>query len=301
MTMTTRTRPERLLVPLAGADHDRPLLAYARHLADLGLGRRFEFVHVADSGTPPATVAKARADIEAAVAAGFGTPDGAEVSQTVLSGIRTDTLIAEAMRTNADAILLGHRRSRSGRRSLARRLAMIAPCSVWLVPEGAPRAVRRVLAPVDLSDHSADALGVAADLTRAAGGADLTVLHVTFDPTVVRYDEHVAEMRADERDQFRAFLAGVDTAGLKVTARSEEGPDPARTILRVAGETGADLLVMNTRGRSRAAAVLLGSVTARVLVRSPVAVLAVKHFGAVMGLFEVLREGVWKRGNPKTN
>jgi outer membrane protein OmpA-like peptidoglycan-associated protein len=53
-----------------------------------------------------------------------------------------------------DLILVGHGRGHSGKRALARRLAMKAPCSVWVVPEGAPARLNRILVPVDFSDPS---------------------------------------------------------------------------------------------------------------------------------------------------
>lgn len=294
---------QRILVALAGTSHDRALIAYARRLAERGWGRRFDFLHVVDPDTGRDQSAVVRTVIETAVEKEFGPPlPGIESDWHVVPGVRIDALLRAATQLRADVILVGHRRERSGRRSLARRLAMVAPCSVWLVPEGAPATIHTVLAPVDFSDNSADALRTAVEVARTSGATALTVLHVTFDPTIVRYDEHVAEQRADEDDHLRRFLAGVDTAGVRMTALTEEGPDAARTVLRVAAERQADLIVMSTRGRSRAAAVLLGSVTARVMAESPIAVLAVKHFGAARGLFEVLCDrALWHESSAKTN
>ncbi len=295
------TRDKRFLVGLSGTEHDVALIRYARRLADLKIGRQFDFVHVVQPETRPDEVAAVRERVEGGVRAAFGTTDGTAAAGRVVPGIRIDALITEAVRFEAGTILIGHRRTHSGRRSLARRLAMVSPCSVWMVPEGAAGTIQNILSPVDFSANSADAFRVAVGLARATGGC-IRPLHVSFDPTVVRYEEHVAELRTNEMEQLAAFLAAIDTAGLSVVPQCEEGPDAARTSLRVAAETGADLIVMSTRGRSAAAAVLLGSVTARVIAESPVAVLAVKHYGAVLGLFEVLREReLWQHAGPKTS
>jgi hypothetical protein len=56
----------------------------------------------------------------------------------------------------------------------------------------------------------------------------------------------------------------------------------------VADREGADLIVMSTRGRSRSAAILLGSVTEETIIESRLPLLAVKHFGARMGVLEAL-------------
>lgn len=52
--------------------------------------------------------------------------------------------------------------------------------------------------------------------------------------------------------------------------------DPASAILQTARETGADLIVVGTRGRTRAARALLGSVSQRVLRDAPCDVLVVR-------------------------
>lgn len=297
------TPDKRFVVGLSRTESDRGLAAYARQLADLGLGRWFEFVHAIHPDSPPGEIAAAQQFLDRLVQGAFaGAPIGVEATARVLPGIRIDVLLDEATRSHAGVLLVGHRRSHNGRRSLARRLAMVAPSSIWLIPDEAPKTIRTILAPVDYSDHSADALRVAATVARAAGVASLRVLHVAFDPATIRYEEHALEASADNARHMRDFLAGIDTDRLAVQAQYEEGSDAARTILRIAAERATDLLVLSTRGRSRAASILLGSVTAKVMAESPIAVLAVKHFGAAMGLFELLRShSLWLRPDPKTN
>ena len=45
---------------------------------------------------------------------------------------------------------------------------------------------------------------------------------------------------------------------------------------------------MGTRGRSRSAAILLGSVTEETIIETGLPLLAVKHFGARMGVLQAL-------------
>ena len=56
----------------------------------------------------------------------------------VLHGEVIDCLLETAAEWAADLILVGHSREHNGRRALARRLAMKAPCSVWMRPEFSP-------------------------------------------------------------------------------------------------------------------------------------------------------------------
>jgi nucleotide-binding universal stress UspA family protein len=68
----------------------------------------------------------------------------------------------------------------------------------------------------------------------------------------------------------------------------EEGANVAHVIGRVAERERADLVVMGTRGRSRSAAILLGSVTEQTIVETRLPLLAVKHFGARMSVLQAL-------------
>lgn len=303
------SRDQRFLVALGNTEHDVPLLHYARLLAECSIARELRFVHVATfkaswaENQPQENASELSTNLTMKIARHFGDPPpGVTTSQHSVAGEPVDGLLEFATSARSDVILLGHRRERSGQRSLARRLAIVSPASVWLVPEGAPVSIRRILAPVDFSKHSADGLSVASRIASAANAERTLALHVHFDESSVRYAEHVAQERKDLEQSLRNFLAAAATPGSRIEPRLEEGPFPSRTILRVAEEEAADLIVMNTRGLSRAAAILLGSVTTQVMVESPVSVLAVKHFGAAMGLFQALKESqFWQHPLPKSN
>lgn len=295
---------QRFLVALSLTDADASLLQYAALLAKLGLGSHYHFVHVQTSGgtAKTATTADLQMQLDAKVAAHFAECSAPICTTQVVTGVRVDSLIDVATRERCDAILLGHRRARSGRRALAQRLAMIAPSSVWLVPEGSPARLQQILAPVDLSEHSADSLSVAASIAKAAPSATLRAMHVYFNESILQYDETAQDLRKHEEGGFEQFLAQANTHDVVVEPLLLEAADPAKAILRVAEESHADLIVMSTRGRSVAASILLGSVTGQVLAQSPSPVLAVKHFGAMMGLFQTLRDShFWQKKNPKMN
>jgi hypothetical protein len=76
----------------------------------------------------------------------------------------------------------------------------------------------------------------------------------------------------------------------------------AHAIGRVAQRISADLIMMGTRGRSRSAAILLGSVTEATILQTRLPLLAVKHYGARMGLLEALLDRDFlSRGAPRTD
>jgi nucleotide-binding universal stress UspA family protein len=205
-----------------------------------------------------------------------------------------DSVLHEIVAFHADLLLVGSGRSGDDRRSLVRRLAMQAPCSVWMVPAGAAASIRRMLVPVDFSPRSADALKVATAIA-ATSGAGCAVLHVRFDPTLAAPEEAVTAVLGREHQAFNILTARTDLHGVEVAGLFEDGGDVARVVLRVAEDRQADLTVMGTRGRTRAAALLIGSETEHVLQESARPVLAVKHFGAHLRLTEALLDPRFRR------
>jgi nucleotide-binding universal stress UspA family protein len=90
------------------------------------------------------------------------------------------------------------------------------------------------------------------------------------------------------RAETEQFVAEIQEAGFKMETKLTElgvrhrlaeivvGDSPARDVVRVADEIGADLLVIGLRNRSRVGKLLLGSDAQEILLTAPCPVLAVK-------------------------
>lgn len=292
------------LVALSLTDDDGDVLRYAAMLHGAGVVRRFEFVSVVSPHAMPGAANdpdSLLARMKAAVAAVLPTEIEASPFHLPI-GPREDLIAEQAHRSGLGLILLGHRPQGRGRRSLARRLAMIAPASVWMVPHGAPIRLSRALAPIDFSAHSADSLSIACGLSSKFGLPECDALHVYFDPSALRFEDTAEFVRGREIAAFEQFVHPLETFNVRVNPLCEESSSVVRAIHRTAEARNVDLIVMNTRGRSPAAAVLIGSETSQVLMESQVPVLAVKHRGAHLNLFEILsgRE-LWSRPANHTN
>ena len=281
-----------LAVGLSRTAADAGLLRYAAMVARLGTVGEVRFAHVLPPPADPAAAHdhdRTQEEVRAAVREHFtGVPDGVRLDYDVLKGPLLDRLLAYTAEQEVDLLLIGHRRDHPGRSALARRLAMKAPCSVWMVPDGAPAALDRILVPVDYSEHAADALRVATALAHLAGHGECLALHVYFNEAPVTYEEYEQVLRGQEAEAYRRFVAPIDCQGVRVTPAFEEAANVAHAINRVAAQRGCDLVVMATRGRSRSAAILLGSVTEETIVETRVPLLVVKHYGAQLGLLQAL-------------
>lgn len=272
----------KILVPISLTPTDAALLEYAAMLARLLGEVGCDVVHVRASG------AGGTAEQVLALAEERARLIPATVRCHALEGPLEDSLLEFARDQQTDLILLGHQRTHSRRRALGRRLAMHAPCSVWIAPAGSGAQLRKILVPIDFSPNSADALRVAAELARRADDASLTVMHVRFNEASVTFEEYARLEVADESRAMKEFLDPIDLRGLNVRTVFEEAAQVAHAVDRVAERQGVDLVVMSTRGRSKSAAVLLGSQTEHVLIETERPLLAVKHFGSHLNVLEAL-------------
>jgi nucleotide-binding universal stress UspA family protein len=221
---------------------------------------------------------------------------GGELSAVHVEHPREDALLRSIVDTGADLLVMGLRPSGQSRRVLARRMAMKAPCSVLAVPVGWTRGLAPVLVAVDFSEMSVDTLRTGIAVSRQVGGEGVCAFHAYFEPTAVDYEGHAAVLSGQQELEMLRLLrkVGADTDQVQVVM--EESVDVARAIQDAADACDAGLVVMGTRGRSRSAAVLLGSETEHALQATTRPLLVVKHHGASMGLRQVLLDArVWGR------
>jgi len=148
---------------------------------------------------------------------------------------------------------------------------------------------RRILVPVDYSDHSLASVMVAAELA-AKVGATIDIVHVWDRPTyasdgvMVRRQGEEQKSLADlvrenaERDM-NQFLARLKLPeGVKVSHRMCTG-EPVPRLVEEVRTGGYDLIVVGTHGRAGVLHLLLGSTAERLIRLSPVPVLVIPPKG----------------------
>ena len=144
---------------------------------------------------------------------------------------------------------------------------------------------RKILVPVDFSEHSDEAVRVASDLAKLCG-APLTLVHVYQLPVYPLPEGAIFPPPEAVAEQLTT--AGRDLDKLAATARAAGAPGvetvvrqgvPFSDIVAFARDGGFDLIVMGTHGRTGLKHLLIGSVAEKVVRKAPCAVLTIRGAG----------------------
>jgi nucleotide-binding universal stress UspA family protein len=149
-----------------------------------------------------------------------------------------------------------------------------------------PRDIRRITYASDFSAASLAAFPHALRLARLTG-AELSILYVLPPPrapfldggyiTQEIWDQIDAAQRVQAAEETDRLVRQAVDAGVRATASIVDGGgDPATEIVRVAGQSKTDLLVLGTHGRTGVSRLMLGSVAARVVATATCPVLTVR-------------------------
>lgn len=209
-----------------------------------------------------------------------------EVAETEVAGALIEAgaahrLLADAAQSaGADLVVVGARESgTSGLGATADRLIRKASVPV-LVVRGTPRLPpRRVLAPVDLSDLSADCLRRGLAIVDTIAGDTRPHVEALFvlseqerDGSSQFQPEQIERLAHDELER---LLARVRPQDHREIDREVRVGTPREEILADLADTPEDLVVIGTHGRSGFERFLLGNVAADVAAGSPCSVLVV--------------------------
>ena len=144
-----------------------------------------------------------------------------------------------------------------------------------------PIDVRRILVPVDFSEHARPVLEWAAHLGDEHASRVL-LLHVYHLPVEFQQLEGAylppdfwANVKNEAEQQLAGYAEELRGRGLEVEALVREGY-PATVIIEEAETQSVDLIVIGTHGHTGLKHLLLGSIAERVVQKAPCPVLTVK-------------------------
>jgi nucleotide-binding universal stress UspA family protein len=140
---------------------------------------------------------------------------------------------------------------------------------------------KKILVPLDGSELAKKALDEAVKLANCFGAEMILFQVVPFMP-IYGSPELVTPLIVDEKQKEAAekyltnLVEELKKKGLKVTATVRTGQQVAVEIIDFAKESGADLIVMCTHGRSGITRWMLGSVALKLLTRGEKPILLIR-------------------------
>ena len=252
-------------------------------------GAKLRVVHVSEPGFNLVDIAPVTWDDIAQdlrLPNGHPPPSGPiHIEEIEASGLPAQTLLDYAREHDVDLVVMGT----AGRRGFARlflgsvaeelvrqadRPVLTVPCHD--VPDGGP-----VVAPVDFSDGSREALRLAGALARERGAA-VHALHVVEWPTELPpYLLGVGlpalpDVLDRAQVELAAFVAATVGPDVVTAVRVRLGGLAAYAVAEYAREVAAGLVVISTHGRTGLDRLLMGSVAERVVRMAPCPVLTVR-------------------------
>lgn len=218
-------------------------------------------------------------------------PGADRASFEVVIDARVHGILQRARSTKSDLLVLGAVGSQPpepGFGSVAMGCARGAPCDVLLVRNTQRGPFETIVAAVDFSESSADALRRAAQIA-AVDGAALHVVHVFRPPwrrlhyraPTIQTAPHFIKQYGDGLARRLEQFARTTLPASPVPLRCElfDQGSHRSGIIAYAQQAKADLIALGTRGRSNVRDILLGSTAEKALDHSSCSVLAVRAAG----------------------
>ncbi|AHM61690.1 uspa domain-containing protein [Flammeovirgaceae bacterium 311] len=222
---------------------------------------------------------------------------GCETIVEVHEGNPTDKLIKLAQQKDVDLLLLGHKNGMKGSGAIPMKVVKAANRSVLLVPEVLPRKMDKILVPVDFSEHSLQALRQALKVQENSQiPLEVKCQHVYDLPTGWHttgksMEEFAGIMLQHAQNNYQKFIKKLPEHyhSIPCVFTLDDNHDPVKEIFDQAVQEQADLIVIGSRGKTAAAAALMGSVAERLAeCNKSIPLLIVKNKNENIGFLQAL-------------
>ncbi len=280
------------------------LIRYAFHLSELFESEKVIFVHIAanleaakenyNGDQPYEQYLKGLVDQQLRR---YFSDDRAAVEVDVLEGKPEEQLIHWATIREADLLMIGTPMPTKEKKVTPHHLARLAPCSVALVPARATSQLKQLFVPVDNSSYTTMSLDKAEYLYKKNSDMEVMLYHCMSPPNTFlvpgasRYKQFVEEMKKEVRKEMEEVSKKADNQANWNFVLETCNKHIGDCLANKANSINTDLMIIGSKGRTNAAATLMGSVTERVIKNEPDAPLLIlrqkgEHSGLIEELFQ---------------
>ena len=291
-------RFRKILVPLSFTEADSSVVAMTSHIAKWSAPDEIIFCHFSPKLDIPAALQEshpwllepldeaARTRMQALVGEHCELPAGTKISFHVEEANPVLRILSMVLETSCDLVVTG-----GDKPEIAVRLARKSPCSVCVVPAGAPTDVRKPMVAVDFSEYSRYACEIGIALSKASHGEKPVLLHLSqihrgYQWGTITREEFIATNETHATLKMNAFTMGLEFSKEDYTTAVHHHESVPFGILDYAKRNDIDCIVAGCRGKDALSAILLGSDVEQIMTHSSVPVLAVRAKGTGRSFLE---------------
>lgn len=294
----------KVMVGMDLSSMDEILLLNVKHLMSVLEIEKIYFVHVAKDLSLPEDIKKTYPNLLAPVDETIRSGIIHEVKVAEMENIPHEVLVKEGnpMDTilrwckikDVDLLIMGRKPEAAGSGSLAKNLAHRAPTSILFIPEMANiQEINRILVPVDFSDYSLLTLqlahAIAKGVTAKISCCHLYEVPAGYSKTGKSHTDFAKIMLEHAKKDFKKFIEKAGFGDISCEFILKDEKSEANYIVSLAEQHNIDFIIMGSRGRSNSAAILLGSVSEKLIqLNNRIPTLVLKKKGENMNFLEAL-------------
>ncbi len=298
-------RYKRILVNLNLDENDANLVKQASIIAGMAKSEKIYFLYTERNMDVPEDLIReypeltesaadfARGKISGLIDTIFPASANAEFTIIIQEGQMLDEILKQVRINGIDLVIYGMAKDDARSKNMATKLARKAACSVLVMPEGRVLSLENPAVAVDFSEYSADATDAALAFIKASGKSNLGVIHVYqvpigFHKTGKSYEEFAEIMEKNAKKRFEEFINEVKPENVNLSPCFVLDAKTVEAISKFIKDNGITFLSVGARGRGAGAAVMLGSVSERLIENLEVPILAVKKKGSGLNILNAI-------------
>ena len=267
---------ENILVGLDFTDSDISLLRYVKAVNKVLKPKKIVFVNVHSSISLPDEILTQFPDLLETIDNKYIeelineiTPlnlYGAETECLALNGNPLEEILTIIKKEQTDLLIVGKKKEHNHVHLAHRKLIRKAPCHLLVVPDNSKPKFDKIVSATDFSENSKMALSYAELIAHRTKGK-LICEHIYevplgFHKTGKSYTDFARIMRAHAEHAFESFLPKLNfEVEFDAHFTLNDSSDVGETLIQVAKDLDADLVVTGAKGKSGWESVLMGSVT----------------------------------------
>ncbi len=277
--MEDKFKIKKILVSLDLSEMDEVLIRLASYVARMMDCDRVYFMHIARELEMPREVREQLSPVDEhieqtlqqQVQAYFEPFPECLTVVEVHEGNPTDKLIKLAHQKDVDLLVVGNKSGVPGHGAVAEKVTKAANRSVLLVPEILPDKMDKILVPVDFSEHALRALRQAIKIRENSQiPLQIKCQHVYQLPTGWHRSGKSQKEFSDimcqhAKKDYQKFITQLPAEYREIPCAFtlDNNHDPVREIYNQAVREQSDLIIIGSKGKSAAAAALMGSIADR--------------------------------------